>query len=490
MPWIRLQREAVDTFTVSGIVECRVGHRVAGQRGVDDGVFAGWHWDGSRLAIAQDRYGLFPLFAWLTPASCALATDIGDLLSLGAPRTIDPDALAIFLRFGFYLGDDTPFASIRAVPPQACLTWHEDGPRLDGGRPAAVRHDLSREGAVDGFIDLFRIAIERRRPRGPYTLPLSGGKDSRHILLELLRQGVPPRQCATLAHFPPRANTDIAIARALSVRAGVPHYVIPQRTVRSVTERTKNARTHFCADEHVQWVALADYVAGVTTETYDGLAGDVLSQSTYLTPELQARFDSGDPAQVVELMLGGSKSANTESALRTLVAPRFLAATALERARARLRREIVAHMGAPNPIGSFYFWNRTRREIALGPYALMRDITAYAPYLDAELFDLLAGLPAPLLMDRQLHTDAIAKAYPAFADVPYESKGGIEGNRPVQRRFARDLVRSLVTRPPFINWRGILPGLLATAVDGHPTRLWHGAMTAYLTHLGEVAELS
>jgi asparagine synthase (glutamine-hydrolysing) len=488
MPWIRLQREAVDTFTVSGAVECRVGHRVAGPGG-DDGVFAGWHWNGAHLTIAQDRYGLFPLFAWLTPTACTLATDIADLLAQGAPRTLDTDALSVFLRFGFYLGDDTPFASIRAVPPGARLTWHHAGPRLEGGRPVVLRHSLSREAAVDGFIDLFRLAVERRRPSAAFTLPLSGGKDSRHILFELMRQGVPPARCATLAHFPPRANADIAIAKALSERAGISHHVIPQRTIRAATEHTKNARTHFCADEHVQWVALADYLIGVTRETYDGLAGDVLSQSTYLTPDLQARFDSGDPARVVDLMLGGSKSVNTESALKTLVAPRFLADATLERARTRLRREVVTHMDAPNAIGSFYFWNRTRREIALGPYALMRDITAYAPYLDADLFDLLAGLPAQLLMDRQLHTDAIAKAYPAFADVPYESKGGVEGNRPVQRRFARDLLRSLVTGPPLVNRRGILPGLLATAVDGHPTRLWHGAMTAYLTHLGELSEL-
>jgi asparagine synthase (glutamine-hydrolysing) len=487
MPWIRLQRETVDTVTASGAVECHVGHRVAGRTGLDDGVFAGWHWDGRGLTIEQDRYGLFPLFAWLTPASCALATDIADLLALGASRTLDPDALSIFLRFGFYVGDDTPFAAIRALPPQARLSWHAEGPRLEGSRPPTVRHDLSRAAAVDGFIDLFRAAVARRLPRTPFTLPLSGGKDSRHILLELLRQGVPPAQCATLAHFPPRSNSDIAIAHALSARAGIAHYVIPQRTVRADAERAKNARTHFCADEHVQWVALADYLASVTTETHDGLAGDVLSQSSYLTPELHAQFESGEPADVVTLMLG-TQHINSEPALRALVAPNVLANATLDRARARLEREVALHMSAPNPIGSFYFWNRTRREIALGPYALMRDLTAYAPYLDAELFDMLAGLPASLLLDRRLHTDAIAKAYPTFADIPYESKGGIEGNRGVQRRFARDVLRSLIARPPLVNRSGIMAGLLATAVDGDPMRLWHGAMTAYLIQLGEVAE--
>jgi hypothetical protein len=489
MPWIRLQRGTVDTIAVSGALECRVGHRVAAHGGVDDGIFAGWQWRDGRLTIEQDRYGLFPLFAWLTPASCALATDIDDLLALGAPRTLDPDALSIFLRFGFYVGDDTPFASIQAVPPGARLAWEPSGPRLDGSRPAVVRHDITRETAVDGFVDLFRAAIARRLPQGPYTLALSGGRDSRHILLELLRQGVPPARCATLAHFPPRANTDISIARALSSRAGVTHHVIPQWTMRFAAERAKNVRTHFCADEHSQWVALADYMTGATKETYDGLAGDVLSQSTYLTAALHARFASGDPAQVVDGMLGGNGPVIAEAALHTLVASRLLGSASLERARARLTRELEGHMEAPNPIGSFYFWNRTRREIALGPYSLMRDITVYAPYLDAALFDLLAGLPAPLLMDRRLHTDAIAKAYPAFADLPYESKGALEGNRPVQRRFARDLLRSAARRAPLLNRRGVLPGLIATAIDGHPTRLWHGAMTAYLTHLGEIAEM-
>ena len=107
-------------------------------------------------------------------------------------------------------------------------------------------------------------------------------------------------------------------------------------------------------------------------------------------------------------------------------------------------RGVARHEAAANPIGSFCFWNRTRREIALAPYALgPATATVYAPYLDHDLYDLLSALPAALLVDRTFHTAAIERAFPEHASLGYEGPNARRVDARAQdRHFAGALLRS------------------------------------------------
>ena len=57
-------RRTAAGFEVSGDHAASFGHRLAGRgdRAQDDGIWAGWHWDGQRLRIESCRFGLYPLF--------------------------------------------------------------------------------------------------------------------------------------------------------------------------------------------------------------------------------------------------------------------------------------------------------------------------------------------------------------------------------------------------------------------------------------------
>ena len=350
--------------------------------------------------------------------------------------------------------------------------------------PPAIR----RHAAIDGFIDLFKAAIARRLPSAPYVLPLSGGRDSSHILFALHEAGHAPAACVTVRHFPPRGNDDEIVARELCAMLGIAHCLISQPSDRGLLERRKNAATHSCSDEHAQFVVLADHLRAHTRETYDGIGGDVLSQSGYLTPRSHAFFERGDIGGFAAFVLDGYGTALSEAALARTLAPRIQAAVPRERALARLCREIARHADGPNPTAAFFLANRTRREIALAPYGLMRDIVVYAPYLDAALYDFLAALPASVQMDRTLHTEAIARAWPRFAHVPYERKGAAVRDPRATRRLARTLT-PIAARGArrWIRAAGVLPRLAAAAIDGRPERLWNAALLFYVDHIAEVA---
>jgi asparagine synthase (glutamine-hydrolysing) len=85
--------------------------------------------------------------------------------------------------------------------------------------------------------------------------------------------------------------------------------------------------------------------------------------------------------------------------------------------------EVTRHLDAHNPATSFFFWNRTRRKIAQTPYGMLSGpFTVYAPYLDHDVYDFLAALPADIIMDHAFHTDVIRTAYPGWAHLPFEDK--------------------------------------------------------------------
>lgn len=476
MPWISVERQPDRSVLVSGDLAHATGHRIRLADGDTDGIYAGWRWDGRELTLDHDRYGFYPLFSWTTGERRTIATDLSTLLDAGAPRDLDYGALSVFLRVGFFVGNDTPFMAIRAVGPPAPLPH----------RP--VSH-MSREVAIEAFIECFRAAIARRRPPSSFDMPLSGGRDSRHILLALIEAGHSPAACVTVEHFPPRGNGDIAVAADVCRRLGVRHVVLGQRADRLAAEREKNETTHYCTDEHAHFIALASRLRQSTPMTYDGIAGDVLSQSSYLTSGAQATFERGDPEACARFVLDGYGSMVSERALSHLLAPALLRQVPRGRAVARLAREIAGHLDAPNPVASFFFWNRTRREIALSPFALMRDIIVHAPYLDREVYDLLAGLPASLLMDRRFHTDAIARGYPRMADVPYETTDAEPHHPWLVRRVASGLARIALTSRGMLNLPGLAPGILATLADGNGGRLWHTSLMAYLAQLGALAAL-
>jgi asparagine synthase (glutamine-hydrolysing) len=176
---------------VAGSARCSLGHRIdlgAGRR--PGGNWVEWQWDGDRFELTNDRFRGYPVFYTVTDSSVAVSPSIDALLGLGADRTLDTTAIAAFLTVGFYPGDDTAFKSIKAMPPAATLTWRWGALDLTSTPPQRPQLETSRADAVTGLAELTRIAVRRSIPDDEhYEMPLSGGRDSRHILYELIAAG-------------------------------------------------------------------------------------------------------------------------------------------------------------------------------------------------------------------------------------------------------------------------------------------------------------
>ena len=474
-----------------GVAAVQLGHQLHYRRNSKpDGIFVQWEWNGAQLVVCNDRYGFYPMFYYCKDREIAVSPSITRLIrEQGAPTELDYTALAVFLRLGYFVGEDTPFRYIRALPPGAMLKW--DGAlklRSDGyvlGKPCeAVSHDK----AVDAYITLFRQAIARRPPAGHlFAVPLSGGRDSRHILFELLRQGFIPKQCVTGSKGLEITDGDVEVASLLVRELGLSHLVLQSGESLYEREWRKNVETSFCADEHTWYMGIADYLSDNYRLTYDGIGGDILSQGPglRLTRKRLELFESGNAREIASDLLAD----NSENLLRKLLRPDIYDLCAREAAMQRLESEIKRHFDAPNPVGSFFFWNRTRREIALAPYGLLGSLPiVFAPYLDHDLYDYLITLPARFLLDHPFHTDTISKAYPEYQHIPFESTTSPSPDlRNIRAQFVRSVAKRLLPRLPSRLMRSsfLFPRLLAALANEQIAArgMWRSPLLLYLHQL-------
>jgi asparagine synthase (glutamine-hydrolysing) len=475
-------KQVGEQIITEGVSSQAFGHKILHPNGQNlDGIFVEWSWDKNRLLVQNDRYGFYPLYYFSKPGELALSTSIPKLITLGAPVTLDEAALAVFFRLGFFIGEDTPFKAIKVLPPCATFEWQNGQLHVSGNLPSIKEDRMSYNSAIDAYISLFRKSIQRRIPHDDnFVIPLSGGRDSRHILLELCAAGYRPKFCVTTQKdFLNSSSEEIKIAKQLTTALKLEHVVFNQIKSRLKAELRKNIITNFCTDEHAWYLVVADYLRKRTNVVYDGIGGDVLSESMFLTKESLDFFDSGKVRDLAQFLLYRCAGEQTWMQLLGKEYHRFN----LELAISHLSDELKLHMQAPNPVRSFYFANRTRREVALMPYCILSDVgTVFSPYLDHELYNFLASLPASLLLDRNFHTETIQQAYPLYSNIPYARDSGDPWLHNWQ--FALELMRYVYLNhsSQLVRNSYLFPRLLRNLVDkSYKARF--GSLIVYLIQL-------
>ena len=459
-----------------------------------DGVWTKWQWDGATFELATDRYGIYPTYYFKQGPSFGVSTSVTELLKAGANAELDDAAIAVFLRLGFFLGEDTPFKAMRALPPGGRITESAGEWRLQSTPFSPIKDGIppARSVAIAEFGRRFQTAVDGLVASGQnrVCVPLSGGRDSRHILLALLNGGNRPACCVTLKHFPPKSNEDARIAAEVAAALGVQHVIIEPSPDPIGAELKKNELTNFCADEHAWAVELGRYVReGRFNVLYDGIAGDVLSAGLFLTPENLNLYRRGKIVELAELMLGH------EGRLQKMLTPAASHRWRRELALKKLVTELSLYSAHPNPIGQFYFWNRTRREIALMFWSILgRDAHAFAPFLAAPVFDFLASLPVEYFLDYGFHTEAMAVSYPEYSKLPYEKKdtNSTRQNWADLADWSQKVMRYCVlgARGNSIRRSYLLPRLVKGLIDpnygAHQLNLW--TIPIYLEQLARLEQ--
>ncbi|MGI9089977.1 MAG: hypothetical protein ACR2GG_02600 [Gemmatimonadaceae bacterium] len=451
-----------------------------------------WSWDGQRLVARTDRYGFFNLFYCASRGGIMVSPSLAALLEAGAPASMDAAAVAVFLRAGFFIGEDTPFEAVRVLPPGGVLTWEQGRLAVDAHRPCVQAYTGSYNSAVDEYIDRFAESVRRRDTDGTLAVPLSGGRDSRHIFLELCQTNRRPDVAISIGSPGGYTVPDVETARLLAARAGVRHVTVPLPDARWQAQVESIPAAHFCTTEHWWFEPLVRYLREATSSgsratVFEGVAGDVLSTPFLKTPLRQGLFDQGRLRELAETL--SADEGYLPSVLPKIWYERFSRDVAIE----RLTRELEVHSAAPNPLASYFFFNRTRRVTSIPPTAFFGAYArVWCPYLDTDLWNFLASLPPAIMQSDaggSFHDVAIRRAYPEFADIPYaEKKYTRSRNSGYERRTIIDMAQGVRTLAPELVRRSFLwPRLARGLVDPSSAADTAGlsSVVGYLTQLSQ-----
>lgn len=454
---------------------------------IRDGIWSRWDWDGVTFEASNCRFGMVPLYYFESADGFCIAESIETLLAQGAPRELDEAGLAVFIRRQTFLDGDTPFKAIRCLPPNSRLTWSKDGLKLQSEAFHSAPLNLKPSAVLEGLHELFAQSVARRLPKnGRFTVPLSGGKESRRILLELVRQKHKPDFCVTALHPPPRINEDAKVAAQLLERLGIEHRIVPAQWSGFEPDRDKNLRTDFSTLEHSWVLPMADILANSVATVYDGINIDCGMYS-----DKRARlFAEGRLTELAIDLLRDS-----ETALSRILSEESYRRFSREKAIERTVEELKKHVDQACPTSSFLFWSRMRRAVAPVPFGLLRDIeTVHTPFLDKDFFEFVMSVPEPALVGGHVFKQAIATSYPEVRDIPYADNSlTSQPNRLHNRRYLAQLARHLAfegRRSSLINIRRTFSDLVKGMFSGSQERFdWmQPRLTSYLLQLESAAQ--
>lgn len=418
-----------------------LGHPVGAE-----GLHGGWQSADDHVAAWTDDNGLFPVFYFADDRRCMVSSSVLELIANGAPSDLNDPALGVFFRLGWFIGEDTPFASIRALPPGGRLDWRSGRLELRQRTIDVAERPMTIARAQDCFVELFRESVERcvAAAGGDIVVPLSGGRDSRHILLELSRQKVDVKVCLTYNHNLAGLDHEASAAKAVTDRLRQPHQIIDGLRIGYAERMRTAALTHFCSDEHPQMLALRDHPQIGAMTLFDGIGGDVLSRNGgFSSLGANAFVDARDWRGLASTLMEGHAHGLGYSVEDYLASRGLGQRCPRHDALDYLSRTIERHAGFADPYTAFLFFSRTRREIALAPTAMLSTARAVVcPYVSADLIRFLLSLPREITRGGQFHDEIIARAFPQMDGLAYATTARRWSRQPIRSHVAK-VLRSL-----------------------------------------------
>jgi asparagine synthase (glutamine-hydrolysing) len=256
------------------------------------GMFALAWWDSQTrmLWLLRDRVGKKPLYYGRFGDTVLFGSQLKALLAHPAcEHAIDRDALAGYLRFGYFPSRRSIFRGIRQLRPGTALAISAEGPQAcepaefvywDACEIAAAPRMVPNGRDLTDELELLLTDAVRRRmvadvPLGAF---LSGGIDSSTVVALMQKQSARPVRTFSIGFDEPRFN-EAPYAKAIAEHLGTDHtelYVSPQAALDLIPSLTEWFDEPFADASQIPTLLVADLARRHVTVALSGDGGDEL----------------------------------------------------------------------------------------------------------------------------------------------------------------------------------------------------------------------
>ena len=370
----------------------------------------------------------------------------GALLHRGAK--VDPIGLATVLSLGYAVAGRTVLAGV------SCN-------EVDVSGFAATR--IANAAQIEELVtEAVRNALGSQRP----MVLLSGGRDSRLILLVMRKLAIRPSAVLTLAQR--GAQSDAAVAARFAAAVGEPIERVAPLSFDGSRELDRHAMQSFQSLEHEWFMAISQMVRARGHNLYgglngggvtDGIGAGVLSTGSLLHPEAMLLWKD---RRIEDLF-------DWTAAHGSGVSAGFLAAARAEGVSLAEREAVLNEFASvmrslestPNPLGMYSLLHWTRRGIGASAYGQLPHDRVRTPLFDEDLCRALAAMDGKEALAADWRETMLRRL--DDTGIPFS-----KAESGVLPRWMRYPVRSVRSRLGWIAFvRGLPPALkrLATVAD-------------------------
>jgi asparagine synthase (glutamine-hydrolysing) len=396
-----------------------------------DGVFILAIWDGlqQKLLIANDRFGLYPLYFAHYNGRFVFGPEMKAILSdPDFQRQVDLRALSEYMRFQHLLGDKTFFEDLRILRNATLLSYNIRTDNLElksywnfsqlPDLPAGITY----EEAVEESGRLLKAAIDRLTMGGFRTgVYLSAGLDSRVILGMINRDKFP----ITTVTYGQKDCRDVVYAQRIAKIVGTDHHYFQFRDgywVKEYSDLHLDLTEGFHSWIHAHGISIMDQVRPIMDVNLTGFGGGQSAIDWEDPPLLYSKDDECFNSRLYNLLSQNTTWPSLNDAEeRLLYSPKFrgeLVGMAYD----SFLEELARYEDLPYYQRAAYFalCNPDRRLFQYFTVFHRSSFEQRFPFYDFNYLQFVYALPPEMLFKRKLRRGIMLKHLNHLCKIPYD----------------------------------------------------------------------
>jgi asparagine synthase (glutamine-hydrolysing) len=390
-------------------------------------VLAIWNRSQRELIIANDRFGLYPLYYAHYDSKLVFAPEMkGILCDPDFRQELNMTALAEYMRFQHLLGDKTFFEGLNLLPNATLLRYNTQTDHLavepywDFSRIPESPANLTFEDAAEETGWLLKGAVNKLTT-GNYRFGvyLSGGVDSRVILGLIDRDRFP----VTTITFGQKGSRDVAYAHKVAAKVGTRHHYFgfPNgKWVEDFAGFHLELTEGFHSWIHAHGISILDKVRPLIDVNLTGLHGMPLNWEDLAL--YRAQDDTAFSCRLFYLLSQETTWPSIDDGEESfLFSPRIssqMHGLAFESFRLELAK--YAHLPYEQRAASFSCFNSDRRLFEYYTVFHRSHLEQRFPFYDYRYFEFVHALPPEMLFNRRLRRAIILSKMRPLARIPYD----------------------------------------------------------------------